>query len=191
MISFFISIWDTFVYKPAYNLVIYSYHLSPGPNLGVAIIGIAILIRFIFLYFTLRGYQQDAVLEKVQPEIDRIEADQKLSSKEKYQKISSITSPLGINPFYESIPIFAQAIFLVALYQIFQVGIAHPDYKDLYGFVAPPTSINTNFFGFNLAQPALLLSLLGSGVLLIERVWEYNEKNISPPPKACPKNGIR
>lgn len=179
MIDFFFNLWNEIIYRPVYNLVVFAYNFTPGPSLGIAIIGIAILIRFIFLYFTLRGYKQDKILEKVKPQLEQIEEDPKLTSREKYQKIAQLTKPHGINPFNESVPIFAQAIFLIGLYQILQVGIVPSGYGNLYSFVATPETINTIFLGFSLTNPALTLSLVAAGTMLIERVWEYNERKES------------
>ncbi|MEX0616699.1 MAG: YidC/Oxa1 family membrane protein insertase [Candidatus Woykebacteria bacterium] len=176
MFDFFINAWNLIVYQPVLNLVVFSYNLSPGPNFGITIIGLAILIRFIFLHFTLRSYEQDKALEKVKPLIDQIETDKKLTSREKIEKVSAITKPHGINPFLESIPIFAQVIFLIALYQILQVGIINSGYGHLYSFVKGPDVINTLFFGFDLTHPAFILSFIAAVVLFVERMWEYNEK---------------
>jgi YidC/Oxa1 family membrane protein insertase len=177
MIDFFVSIWIEVVYKPVYNLVVFSYNLTPGPSLGIAIIGIAILIRFVFLYFTLRSYKQDKVLEKVKPQMEQIEEDSKLTSREKYQKVAELTKPHGINPFYESVPIFAQVIFLIGLYQILQQGIQPSGYENLYDAVNAPQSINTMFLGFDLSSNFIVIpSLVAAGVMFLERIWEYNEK---------------
>ncbi len=180
MIDFFIAIWIEAIYKPVYNLVVFSYNITPGPSLGIAIIGIAILIRFVFLYFTLRGYKQDKVLEKVKPQLEQVEEDSKLSSREKYKKVAELTKPHGINPFFESIPIFAQVVFLVALYQILQKGIQPSGYDNLYALVNAPQSINTMFFGFDLSRNFILVpSLVAAGVMFLERMWEYNEKKVA------------
>lgn len=177
MIEFVLNLWNVALYQPIYNLVVISYNFSPGPSLGLAIIGIAILIRFAFLYFTLRGYEQDKILEKIKPEIDKIEEDSKLTSKQKYQKIAALTKPHGINPALESVPIFAQVIFLIGLYQILQVGIQASGYGNLYSFVKVPESINTMFLGFDLSSNFVLIpSLVAAGVMFLERLWEYNEK---------------
>lgn len=177
MVDFLFDIWNALIYQPVYNLVVITYNYTPGPSLGLAIIGIAILIRFVFLYFTLRGYQQDKLLEKVAPEIERIEEDTKLTSRERYQKVAELTKPHGINPFYESIPIFAQVIFLVALYQILQIGIQPSGYSNLYSFVQAPASINTKFLWFDLSDTLVLIpALVAATALLIERIWEYNER---------------
>ena len=177
MIEFILNTWTVVIYQPVYNLVVVSYNFTPGPSLGLAIIGIAILIRFVFLYFTIRGYQQDKILEKVKPELDKIEDDTTLTSREKYKKTAEITKPYGINPFFESVPIFVQVIFLIALYQILQVGISPSGYGNLYDFVTPPDFINTNFFSFDLTQNFVWIpTLIAAGLMFIERMWEYNER---------------
>lgn len=177
MIDFFINIWTTGIYQPVYNLVVFTYSLTPGPSLAIAIIGISILIRFIFLPFTLRSHEQDKILEKVKPQIDRIEEDKYITSREKYKKIAEITKPYGINPFLESIPIFVQVIFLIALYQILQFGIDPSGYHNLYSFVTPPEFINTSFFWFDMQDTFVVIpALVAAGIMFIERTIEYNEK---------------
>src|SRR3990167_7750077 len=176
MLEFISNAWTEALYRPIYNLVIFTYNLSPGPSFGLTIIGLAILIRFLFLYFTLLGYKHEEQLVQVQPTINRIEKDNSLSNKEKLAKISAITKPLGVNPLLSSLPLFAQLVFLGVLYQIIQVGIYSNGFGNLYRFVSHPGEINTQFFGFNLAHPSILLALMAAGVLLAERIWEYNEK---------------
>ena len=177
MIDFFITIWTTGIYQPVYNLVAVPYHLPPGPILTTAIIGISILIRFIFLPFTLRSHEQDKILEKVKPQIDRIEEDKYLSARDKYKKIAEITKPYGINQFIESIPVFVQVIFLIALYQILQFGIDPSGYHNLYSFVTPPEFINTSFFWFDMQATFVVIpALVAAGIMYIERTLEYKEK---------------
>src|SRR3989304_618193 len=121
MFSFLHSFWLEGLYKPIYNLVIFTYNLTPGPSFGLAVIGMAILIRFLFLYFTLLSYKHEEQLASVHPAIEKIEKDNALTNKQKLSKISDITRPFGINPFLVSVPLFAQIVFLGVLYQIIQV----------------------------------------------------------------------
>ncbi|MEX0621644.1 MAG: YidC/Oxa1 family membrane protein insertase [Candidatus Woykebacteria bacterium] len=176
MFSSLYSLWLEVLYKPIYNLVIITYNLTPGPSFGLAIIGLALLIRFVFLYFTLLGFRHEEQLGSVQPTIAKIENDKTLSSREKLGKVSAVTKPFGINPFLTSLPLFAQIIFLGVLYQIIQVGIYSNGFSNLYGFVSHPQQINTYFLGTNLANPNILLALVAAGVLFLERIWEYNQK---------------
>jgi len=176
MFSFLDTFWSEILYKPIYNLVILTYNITPGPSFGIAIIGLAILIRFIFLYFTLIGYKHEEQLASVKPQMDSIQQDNTLTSKEKLIRVSNITNPLGINPLLASIPLFAQIIFLGVLYQIIQVGIYSGGYDNLYGFVHKPANMNTMFFGIDLAKTNLILAFTAAFILFLERIWEYNQK---------------
>lgn len=176
MFDFFHTLWLDALYKPIYNLVIFTYNLTPGPSFGLTVIGLAILIRFLFLYFTLLGYKHEEQLASVKPAIENIEKDKSKTSREKLDMVSKITRPLGINPFLSSVPLFAQLIFLGVLYQIIQVGFYNKGFENLYSFVKAPEVINTIFFGFELAKPSFLLALIAGGVLLLDRIWEYNRK---------------
>ncbi len=170
------TFWLEVIYKPIFNLVIFTYNITPGPSFGLAVIGLAIFIRFVFLYFTLLGFKHDQQLSSVRPAIDKVEKDKTLTSREKIEKVSSITKPIGINPFLSSLPLFAQIIFLGVLYRIIQGGIDPEGFANLYSFVSKPEFINMQFFGFDLANPSILLAAAAGAFLLIERIWEYNQK---------------
>jgi len=176
MLVFLQSVYFEGLYKPIYNLVVFTYNLTPGPSFGLTVIGLAILIRFLFLYFTLLGYKHDEQLAEVNPLIEKIEGDKSLSSREKIAKVSAITNPFGINLFLVSVPLFAQIIFLGVLYQIIQGGIYQPGLGDLYSFVKFPGPLNTQFFGFNLAHRNLVLPAAAAFFFFLERVWEYNQR---------------
>ena len=170
------SIWIEGLYKPVYNIVIFTYNITPGPSFGLTVIGMALLIRFLFLYFTLLSYKHEEQLASVHPSIEKIEEDKALTPKEKLKRISAITRPFGINPFLISLPLFAQLVFLGILYQIIQVGFYSEGFDNLYSFIQAPTQINTKFFGFELANPNVILALAAAFVLMLERIWEYNKK---------------
>lgn len=176
MFDFLYTFWIEFLFRPVYNLVIFFYNISPGPNLGVALIGLAIFIRFLFLYFTLKGYQQDEKLSEYKPQIEKIEQESTLTPKEKIQKVSEVTRPLGINPVYSAIPLFAQIIFLGILYRIIQFELTSESYQHLYPFVAAPEKINIYFLGVDLTTTSITFAIIVAAILFLERVWEYKEK---------------
>ena len=170
-------IWLELLFKPIFNLVVFFYNISPGPNFGLAIIGLAVFVRFIFLPFTLIGYKQDEKLLEFRPEIEKIEEDKNLTSREKIQKVGQLTKPLGINPIYSAIPLFAQIIVLGVLYQIIQgTSLISGSIHHVYQFIKTPETINTYFLGIDLTKSNLIFSTAASFVFFLERVWEYREK---------------
>lgn len=176
MIEPFYFIWQEILYRPIYNLFILVYNYTPGPNVGWAVIALAIFIRVIFLNSTFRGFRTDAVIEDIEPYLEKIEEEEKHDPKEKRRRITELLKGKDINLYHEFYVIFAQVIFLVILYSVFQYGFSKEGMKQLYTFVKIPGVIHSDFFGFDLAHPNALLSLLASSTLFIQLVWEYNSK---------------
>lgn len=181
MIDFFVNLYTIVLYQPIYNLVIGLYNLSPGPNLGWAIIMLAIIVRLLFLPFTLRGYKTDNLLEEVSSKIEGIEGDPNLNNREKRSQITQLLKVKGINPISEIISLFGQIIFLLVLFQIVQKGITPSGYDQLYSFVSPPHgNVYHQFFGIDISHSNFLLSAAAAGLLFFEQIWEYEAKKDIP-----------
>lgn len=181
MIDFFVQIYTVFLYQPIYNLVIALYNFSPGPNLGWAIVMLAIIVRLLFLFFTLRGYKTDSLLEEVSSKIKSIEESPNLNAREKRSQITQLLKQKGINPISEIITLFGQIIFLLVLFQIVQRGITPSGYDKLYSFVSPPIGdVYHQFFGIDISRPNFLFSLSAALLLFFEQIWEYEVKKNVP-----------
>lgn len=174
------GIYETFLYQPIYNLVVFLSVFSPDQNLGWAVIVLALIVRILFLPFTLGGFKTDNLLAETAPILKQIEDDNSLDSRQKRQKISAFLKSKGINPLSEIFSLFGQIIFLAILYQIVQDGL-HPPYTDLYGFVPKPNDIQTNFYGVDISKAGNLIYSAGAaGILFIEQLWEYEDKKDIP-----------
>ncbi len=141
---------------------------------------LAVIVRLIFLYFTLKGYQTDAKLKGVSNQILGIEKDNNLDSREKRHQITSLMRSNGINPLVEIYSVIGQLAFIGILYQIVQYGIHPEGFKQLYSFIPNPGQVNTIFFGFDVSRPSFLLSALAGGILFVEQLWEYEDKKDIP-----------
>jgi YidC/Oxa1 family membrane protein insertase len=181
MLEIILDLYTTALYQPIYNVVIALYNASPGPNLGWAIVMLAVIVRLVLLPFTLKGYHTDKLLEEAAPKVEAIEEDIHLSSKEKRQKITEILKSKGINPTSEIYSLFGQLIFLAILYQVVQQGITPSGFDQLYSFVTTPEgSVDTIFFTIDIAHPNFIYSLIAGGLLFVEQLWEYETKKDIP-----------
>lgn len=181
MLEFFIQLYTTVLYQPIYNLVIALYNFSPGPNLGWAIVMLAIIVRLLFLPFTLRGYKTDGLLEEIASQVHGIEEDSHLLAREKREKITALLRSKGINPISEIISLFGQIIFLLVLFQIVQKGITPDGYNKLYSFVTHPNgNVYHEFFGIDISHNNFLFSFSAAVLLFIEQLWEYEAKKNIP-----------
>lgn len=175
------NIYSALLYQPIYNFVILLYNFSPGPNLGWAIVMLALIVRLILLPFTLKGYRTDKLLEEVAPRVTEIEENHQLSNKEKRQRITEILKQKGINPVSEIYSLFGQLIFLAVLYQVVQKGITPAGYDKLYSFISQPDGgVYTIFFGIDIAHPSFVYSIFAAFLLFLEQLWEYESKKNIP-----------
>jgi membrane protein insertase Oxa1/YidC/SpoIIIJ len=172
--------WTEILYKPIYNLVIFTYNYTPGPSLGWAIIGLAIIIRIAFLYFSLRGFRTDEILESLTPQVQKIEEEYQYNPSERRRRITELLRGRDIDTHAEIYAVLAQFVFLVVLYQVLQEGIKPEGFGLLYDFVPHPSQINPLFFGIDLSHSDIFLSAMAAGLFFIELLWEYEVKKDFP-----------
>ncbi len=180
MVEFASLFFNEFLYRPVYNLVVIVYNLTPGPNFGWAMVGLAVFIRFLFVFFTIRGLKTDELVKELEPQVKEIEADTSLSAQERRAKVIALMKARGINPYTEIYTLLGQIAFLGVNYQVIQYGLHPEGFKNLYFFVPHPKEIETVFFGFDLIERNYLLPAIAACLLFIEQVWEYAEKKDLP-----------
>jgi hypothetical protein len=113
--------------------------------------------------------------------VQEIEDNIHLSSREKRAKITEILKQKGVNPVSEIYSLFGQLIFLAILYQVVQQGITPDGYDQLYSFIKNPQgSVDTIFFGIDVAHASLTYGLIAAGLLFVEQLWEYESKKNIP-----------
>jgi membrane protein insertase Oxa1/YidC/SpoIIIJ len=173
-------LFNEILYRPVYNLVVVVYNLTPGPNFGWAMVGLAIFIRFLFIFFTLRGLKTDELIKEIEPQVAEIEKNTYLPAREKRAKVIELMKSKGINPYTEIYTLFGQLIFLGINYQVIQYGLTPAGFDNLYSFVPHPARIETVFFGIDLIKSSVLLSAIAACLLLAEQAWEYAEKKDLP-----------
>lgn len=165
------------LYQPLFNVLILLYVYIPGHDLGLAIIGLTLIIRLI-LYpsyvQTLRAQQQ---LKNIQPEIDRVKDLHKDDKSKQSQELMRVYKDNKVNPLGSCLPMIIQLPILYALYRVFMVGLKADSLELLYAwFPHVPTTINNIFLGFtgitslqiDLAVPNIYLAVLAGGAQLIQ-----------------------
>lgn len=150
-------IWVDLLYRPVYNLVIFTYETLPGHDMGLTIIYLAILLRIALLPASLAGSAASRKIEDIRPELT------KLAKMPEAGRRRDLTRELlarnRINVYATAGVVLAQLLFLGILYQVFQSGLHHDPSQLAYFPVNEP--INTTFFGlFDLAARNWWLPLI-------------------------------
>ncbi|HUV47126.1 MAG TPA: YidC/Oxa1 family membrane protein insertase [Candidatus Bathyarchaeia archaeon] len=157
------NLWFIFLYQPLINLLILFYQIF-GQNLGLAIIGLTLAIRFALTPLTAPSMKAAQKMKELAPQLE------KLKKKHKKDKQTLATAQMelyrqnGVNPAAGCLPQIIQIIILLALFQAFN-QVLKPDgdvIAKLNEVLYSPLQlvkggiIKTRFLYLNLTQPDIL-----------------------------------
>lgn len=152
-------------YRPLFNLVVGIYNFIPGHDFGVAIIILTVLIRVIFLPFSIKTQRSQKSLQALNPKIKEVKERFKNDKVAQNQAIMNLYKEHNVNPLGGCLPLLIQLPILLALYQAFVAGLNPGSLSSLYGFVENPGAINKLFLGLiDITQRNIGLVIL-AGVL--------------------------
>lgn len=157
----FISAFNTILYQPLFNALIFLYQFLPGKDFGVAVIVLTITIRIILYPLMVKSIKSQKMLSELQPKIQAIQQQYKNDKEKQAKEMMGLYQKEKINPFGGCLPLLAQLPILIALYWVFWKGLAPGAMNELYSFVPNPGEINPTFLGLmNLSEPNLGLAFL-------------------------------
>ena len=158
--TFIKTIFSTIVFQPLYNALILLY--LAVPDLGVAIIILTLLMKFLLIPFTKHSIKAQKKMQEIQPELKKIQEKHKHDKQLQGQKVMEFYKEKGVNPAGGCLPMIIQLIFLIALYRVFMLGLDPNATTDLlYSFVKNPGHLNMIAFGFlDLSKPSVFLAII-------------------------------
>lgn len=175
--EFFIEIFNTFLYQPLFNALIFLYQFLPGKDFGVAIIVLTILLRIILYPLMLKSLKTQKVLSELQPKIQEIQKKYKEDKEKQAKEVMDLYQKEKVNPFGGCFPLLLQMPILIALFWVFRKGIDPEEMGVLYSFISHPGEIDPTFLGLiNLAEPSLILALF-AGVFQFFQTKMMSAKN--------------
>jgi len=168
------------LYRPLLNILFLFYQYVPGHDMGVAVILITLLIRFIFYPLGLQAIRAQKQTAEIQPKIKELQVKYKNDKEAQTKAIMDLYKEHKFNPFSGCLPLLVQFPFLIALYQIFLHGINSDAAAKLYSFVPTFTSLNPLFLGFvDLTHPNTVLAVLAGVAQFIQFKTMPQQKNNS------------
>jgi len=165
------SIFDTLLYQPLFNALIFLYQIIPGQDFGIAIIVLTILIKVAFYPLTTMSIKSQKALSELQPKIQEIQERFKQNKERQAKEMMAFYKKEKINPFSGCLPLLIQLPILIALFQVFQRGfdqyqinnflyhslISHPGVIDFYFL----NTINLGYAGFATISGIIIAILAG------------------------------
>ncbi|OGJ48052.1 hypothetical protein A2483_05310 [Candidatus Peregrinibacteria bacterium RIFOXYC2_FULL_33_13] len=122
----FSLLWNNLLYRPIYNTLISLVAYLPGHSLGLAIILITILIRFILYFPSQKALRSQKNLQKIQPKLKEIQNKYKGNQEKIALETMKLWKENKVNPFGSCLPLIIQMPILIALFYVVQGGL-NPD----------------------------------------------------------------
>ncbi len=158
-----VSLFNTFLYQPLFNALVFIYNTIAFSDIGLAIIFLTILIRLLLLPFSIKMTHSQKMLQNLQPKIEALKIQHKDDKEALSKEMMKLYREEHVNPFSSCLPLLIQLPFFFAIYQVFIDGLKK--YQEvseslLYSFVQNPGTIEPIAFGFlNLGERNIPLAL--------------------------------
>lgn len=144
--------------QPLFNLLVLLYKYVTFNDLGLAIIVLTIVIRFVLYPIFYRGLRSQMMMQKIQPEIAKAQQMHKNNKEEQAKALMAVYKENKVNPFASILYVFAQLPILIAVYRIFLTGLTAVAFQNLYSFITPPVTINPMFLGIlDISKPSMVI----------------------------------
>jgi YidC/Oxa1 family membrane protein insertase len=132
-----VNIFDIFIIKPIFNLLIGLYSLIPGGDFGLSVIIFTIIVRMLLWPLLKRQLHQVTAMRKMQPELNKIKKDTKGNKQLESMQMMELYKKHGVNPFRSIGILLIQLPIFIALYQVIQIFTLHRDQvaSYTYGFL--------------------------------------------------------
>ncbi|MFH1426030.1 MAG: YidC/Oxa1 family membrane protein insertase [Candidatus Kerfeldbacteria bacterium] len=158
------------LYEPLYNALIFLYTISPGKDMGMAVIFLTLAIRLMLLPFSIRGARSEYRLDRIRPQIEKLTKKYKHNIQKQRDAIKELLSKNKIGVFSNFFSLLFQLFFLIVLYSIFSSGLQPIGHNILYVFNLDPGVIDPSFFNwFNLIVPNQTASLICAAVVFLQQ----------------------
>jgi len=156
------------IFQPLYNGLIALYLIIP--DLGVVIILLTVIIRFLFLPLSKKSITAQKKMQELQPELKKIQEKYKHDKQLQGRKVMEFYQKKGVNPAGGCLPMIVQLVFFIALYRVFMLGLDSQSAADLiYPFLPQPEKLNPIAFGFlDLSKPNVWLAIVTAAVQYIQ-----------------------
>ncbi len=171
-------LYNTLIYQPLYNGLIFLMDISSWIDAGVAIVILTIIVKLILFPLSKKAITTQLRMKKVEPELASIREKYKEDKQEQARQTMKLYKEQGINPFSSILLILIQLPVIFALYKVFlSSGLPSINTELLYSFVSIPAHINIKFLDLvDISGKSLILALIAG-------VSTYVQIRLSMPPK--------
>lgn len=164
-----ISLYNEILYRPLFNGLIFLYNTLPFHDLGLSIIVLTVIIRFILYPLNQKAIRSQKRMGELQPQIKEVQLKHKADKVAQSQALMELYKKNKINPAAGCLPLLIQFPVLIALYQALLHSLKPDSLSALYSFVAQPGIINVLFFGLvDLSRSNYIMAILAGALTFVQ-----------------------
>ncbi|MEK7648759.1 MAG: YidC/Oxa1 family membrane protein insertase [Patescibacteria group bacterium] len=141
------ELFETLLYHPFFNLLIFFYSVLPIHDLGIAIILLTILVKVILWPISWQQLKAQKSLQELQPKIKALQQQHKDDKQALGVAQMQLFTEHKVNPLTSCLPSLVQIPFLIALFYTFINGLKEHDFSILYSFIQQPQVLQEAFLG--------------------------------------------
>jgi len=171
--SLFFNLFTLVIYQPFFNLLVFIYWLlgvgPADPDMGVAVIILTLIIRFLMLPLSLAGSKREPERREIEAKVKEVEEmyiDEPIKQKKAIKQVIRKSQTII---WSELVSLGIQIIIILMLYRIFTTGLEGQDFHLLYSFMPElETPFNLLFLNrIDLSQTSFILNFIQSGMIFL------------------------
>ncbi len=179
----FNTLWHSIFYIPLYNALVFLTSISPRGDVGLAVILLTIVVRFILFPLGKKAVVNQIRTNQIQPELAKIKEDYP-NKEEQAKKTLELYKKYKLNPLSGCLLLLIQLPIIIALYRVFFNGFNF-DASILYSFVHVPSLIHTHFLGLiDIQKHSIVLAVIAG-------ITQYFQATIAMKRTALPATATR
>ena len=177
------NIWNTVLYEPLVNALAFLVSVIPGGDMGLAVIILTIIVKFLLLPLSHRSIASQAEMNMLAPELNKIKESG--ASKEEQARLTfELYKKHKVNPFSGCLLMLLQIPIIFALYYVFLKGISF-DAAYLYSFVHVPENASHIFLGvLDITEKSMILAVLAGISQFVQAYFMPKPVSSQDPSKA-------
>ena len=182
----FSYIYNSLIYQPLYNGLVFLMDIIPWADAGIAIIVLTLIVKLILFPLSKKAITTQLRMKGVEPELALIKEKYKEDKQEQARQTMGLYKKQGINPFSSILLIFIQLPVIFALYKVFlSSGLPSINTDLLYHFISVPAIVNIKFLNLiDIAGKSLILAIIAGVSTYIQIRF-----SLPPKPKVAPATG--
>lgn len=135
--------------QPLYNGFIYLIGVVPGGDVGLAIVALTCVVRFIFYPVFASQIRTTMGMQAMQGELEGLKEKYKDNREEQSKQMIGLYKKYKVNPLSLFLSLLIQIpIFIALYYTFFHTTLPAIDATILYSFVHVPATVTIHFLGF-------------------------------------------